>query len=59
MKVGIFGCGAYGLALSSILDENNCELIMWTKFAEEKENLESYEFERMRSQFANGLFKGL
>ena len=36
MKVGIFGCGAYGLALSSILDENNCELIMWTKFAEEK-----------------------
>ena len=40
MKVGIFGCGAYGLALSSILDENNCELIMWTKFAEEKENLE-------------------
>lgn len=40
MKVGIFGCGAYGLALSSILYENNCELIMWTKFAEEKENLE-------------------
>ena len=40
MKVGIFGCGAYGLALSSILDKNNCELIMWTKFAEEKENLE-------------------
>lgn len=25
----------------------------------EKENLENYEFERMRSQFANGLFKGL
>lgn len=30
-----------------------------TMSEKEKENLESYEFERMRSQFANGLFKGL
>ena len=24
MKVGLFGCGAYGMALSSIMIENNC-----------------------------------
>ena len=40
MKVGLFGCGAYGMALSSILVENNCEITMWTKFQEEKEQLE-------------------
>ena len=40
MKIGIFGCGAYGMALSSILIENKCQLTMWTKFEEEKEQLE-------------------
>ena len=40
MKVGLFGTGAYGLALSSILLKNNCEVTMWTKFKEEKEELE-------------------
>lgn len=40
MKVGVFGCGAYGMALSSILYENECEIMMWTKFEEEKEQLE-------------------
>ena len=40
MKVGLFGCGAYGMALSSILVHNRCEVTMWTKFEEEKENLE-------------------
>lgn len=40
MKVGVFGCGAYGMALSSILYENKCEIMMWTKFEEEKEQLE-------------------
>lgn len=40
MKIGILGTGAYGLALSSILIENNCEITMWTKFTEEKEQLE-------------------
>ena len=39
MKIGILGCGAYGLALSSVLDKNN-DIIMWTKFEEEKNNLE-------------------
>ena len=40
MKIGIFGCGAYGMALSSILMENKCQITMWTKFEEEKEQLE-------------------
>ena len=40
MKVGLFGCGAYGMALSSILIENNCDVTMWTKFPEEKNQLE-------------------
>lgn len=40
MKIGLFGCGAYGMALSSILIENNCEVTMWTKFEKEKEQLE-------------------
>ena len=29
MKVGIFGTGAYGMALSSILSDNKCEITMW------------------------------
>ena len=40
MKIGIFGCGAYGMALGSILIENKCQITMWTKFEEEKEQLE-------------------
>lgn len=40
MKVGVFGCGAYGMALSSILWANKCDITMWTKFVEEKDNLE-------------------
>ena len=39
MKIGLFGTGAYGLALSSILNDNNCEITMWTKFEEEKNSL--------------------
>lgn len=41
MKIGLFGCGAYGMALSSILNSNNCDITMWTKFEEEKEQLTS------------------
>lgn len=40
MKIGLFGCGAYGMALSNIMIDNNCEVMMWTKFEEEKNNLE-------------------
>ena len=41
MKVGIFGTGAYGMALSSILSSNQCEITMWTKFEDEKNKLET------------------
>ena len=41
MKVGIFGTGAYGMALSSVLSSNQCEITMWTKFEDEKNNLEN------------------
>lgn len=40
VKVGIYGTGAYGLALASILMNNNIEVTMWTKFEEEKNLLE-------------------
>ena len=40
MKIGLFGTGAYGMALSSILADNNCEITMWTKFPEEQEILQ-------------------
>lgn len=39
MRVGILGCGAYGMALSNILIDNDCEVMMWTKFSDEKELL--------------------
>ena len=40
MKIGLFGCGAYGIAISSILSDNKCDITMWTKFEAEKESLE-------------------
>lgn len=40
MKIGLFGTGAYGMALSSILTHNKCEVTMWTKFEEEKKLLD-------------------
>lgn len=40
MKIGIFGTGAYGLALSSILNNNKHEITMWTRFEDEKKLLE-------------------
>ena len=39
MKVTILGAGAYGLALSGILAENKNEVVMWTRFEEEKNRL--------------------
>ena len=40
MKIGLFGSGAYGMAISSILIDNHCEVTMWTKMEEEKKSLE-------------------
>lgn len=39
MKVGLFGTGAYGMALASILEENHIDVTMWTKFEDEKNSL--------------------
>ena len=39
MKVGILGCGAYGLALASILVKNKVDVTMWSYSNEEKEIL--------------------
>lgn len=39
MRVGLFGAGAYGMALSSILVHNRHEVTMWTKSEEEAETL--------------------
>ena len=41
MKVTILGTGAFGLALSKVLVENKNEVVMWTKFEEEKKELET------------------
>lgn len=42
MKVTILGTGAYGLSLALMVNENKCDITMWTKFNEEKEMLEKY-----------------
>ena len=39
MKVAILGCGAYGLALASILVKNKVNVTMWSYSNEEKEIL--------------------
>ena len=35
MRIGLLGCGAYGLALSSIMHDNQCDIPMWTRAEEE------------------------
>ena len=40
MKIGLFGCGAYGMALTSIMHDNGCSITMWTRFEEEKKQIE-------------------
>lgn len=42
MKVTILGTGAYGIALSTMFKENNCEITMWSKFEKEIEELKKY-----------------
>lgn len=39
MKVAILGCGAYGLALASILVKNKIDVTMWSYKEEEKDKL--------------------
>lgn len=40
MKITILGTGAYGLAMSAMFLENNCDITMWTKFLDEKKLIE-------------------
>lgn len=40
MNITILGAGAYGLALSSMFLENKCNITIWTKSEENKNNLE-------------------
>jgi len=40
MRVAILGTGAYGLALSLMFNKNVNDIVMWTKFEEEKKQLE-------------------
>ena len=39
MKVTILGSGAYGCALATVLNNNKNEVLLWTPFEEEAENL--------------------
>lgn len=40
MKIGIIGTGAYGLSLALMFHKNKCDITMWTRSSEEKEELE-------------------
>lgn len=40
MKVTILGTGAYGLALSLMFNKNINDIVLWTKFEEEKKEIE-------------------
>ena len=51
MKVGILGCGAYGLALSSILSNNKIDTTIWTHREEEKQELEKTRVSKKLSDY--------
>lgn len=40
MKIAILGTGAYGLSLAEMFNLNNCDIMMWTKFENEKQQLD-------------------
>ena len=40
MRVTVLGTGAYGLALANMLNQNNNEIILWSKFEEEITHLQ-------------------
>ena len=39
MKICVLGCGAYGTALATILDENKNDVVMWTAYENEKNEI--------------------
>ena len=40
MKIVVLGTGAYGLALANMFNQNDNDIVLWTKYKEEKEKLE-------------------
>lgn len=40
MKIAILGTGAYGLALANMFNQNDNDIVLWTRFNEEKKLLE-------------------
>lgn len=40
MKIGLIGCGAYGIAMAEMLHKNNKDIIMWT---ENEKKIKEYE----------------
>lgn len=55
-KIGILGTGSYGIALAKMFHENNCDILMWTKFDDEKEMLVN---KRMNEKVLPGVFLDL
>ena len=48
MKVAIIGTGAYGLSLALTITENKHQVVMWTKFEEEKRIIEeNHQYEKV------------
>lgn len=41
MKIAIIGTGAYGLSLALMFNENNCDIMMWTKLESELDELKT------------------
>ena len=41
MKIAIIGTGAYGLSLALMFNENNCDIMMWTKLENELDELQT------------------
>ena len=55
MNITILGAGAYGLALSSMFEINNCNVTIWTKL--ENEKIESIDSEALIEDFSEVILK--
>ena len=40
MRIGVFGCGAYGMALSNIFIDNKHDVTIWTRSEEKRKEIE-------------------
>lgn len=50
MKITILGAGAYALALTHIINKNNHNITIWTKFEEEQKELETKRTNKQKLQ---------